>query len=201
MTTDHDRWHDYFQKDFGHYDNIPKPHRDALMGYLETLDSTNYTTDDYDIMFAVDDLLADHLDLDDDNVAVQLRYQADTEGLLPSDGMFNDPEMHQTAKELLLLFPLRSKDITAMVDLSYDPEAATAWYYNMAVAILERTDAIHGDCGYGANLRCQYSVQCPRRVVARLLQTDDQDVFESLLTADGEVSVADIKRHVAMEVR
>ena len=195
-----DNWHNYFHKDFGHYDRIPKAHRDAMMSYLDIVTSTAQTTDDYDILFAVDYLLADHLDLDDDMTAIALREQAEKEGLLPSDEMFNDPETHRAAKELLLLFPLHSKEITGVVDLSYDVDTAAAWYYNTAVAILERTDELHAACGNGVDLRCDHSAQCPQRVVAKLLLAGQYDELESMLNIEGSASIYDVKTHVVADL-
>lgn len=197
--TEHDNWYVYPRKDYSHYDHIPKAHRDAMMSYLETVNTTTHTQEDYDILFAVDYLLADHLDLDD-TTAIALRERAEAEGLLPTDEMYNDSEMHQVAKELLLLFPLRSKDITSMIDIAYDSDAAAAWYYNTAVAILEQTDDVHGGCGDSEGLRCAYSAQCPRRVVVKLLGISERDAFDDLLVTEGEVSILDVKAHIVTEL-
>ncbi|HEX7484227.1 MAG TPA: hypothetical protein VF281_03680 [Candidatus Saccharimonadales bacterium] len=198
--TENDNWDAYYSKNYSHYEHIPKAHRDAMMSYFETLDTITQTPDDYDILFAVDYLLADHLDLEEDSTAIMLRDEADAEGLLPSDEMYNDPDMHRVAKELLLLFPLRSRDITSLVDLSYDSEAAAAWYYNTAVAILERTDETHSGCGDGVGLRCNHSAQCPRRVVAKLLQANQLDELEMSLGAEGQMSMIDIKTHIVTDL-
>lgn len=175
----------------------------ALRSYLKVLDSVERTDAAYDILFAVDDLLQDYYDLDDGEAVVRLREgMAD---LLPSDDMFNSDELHRQAKEMLLLFPLRymAGDLVQSTTL----QEAEAWYYHVGAAIIERVCEVHDvSCrGGGATLRCEYSTQCPWRVLRDALITPltqpDLAGIGYALAPELESAFAHMKMTVAVQLQ
>lgn len=185
------------------YSAMSGRHDRALRSYLRSVDEVKYNDESYDILFAVDDLLQDFYDLDNADAAVSLRESV--VDLLPSDDMFNDPDTHRQAKELLLLFPLRymSDSLSQLCTVL----EAEAWFYHVGSAIIDRTSALHGSScrDTGKSLKCRHSTQCPHRVLRTVLTTSvtqpDLAALSYDLLPETEMSFARMKMDVASQLQ